>query len=355
MTLFLQSDKAIKLPKLSDKVSGAKLVIDFRDGTYKLNGEAAELNTLIEKTNKGRGGKIDAYGQWSETLDYELGVSVDQRTFNRGLIVEQGYANLFLNSKAPVTQTISIKISATTEALILSVAGTGSAEAKKGGVSLGKASDQNPIVLHGANLGVGTHSIEIVVSGTLNYVGLYRSIQMVERISRLTTLGDVAALSPSVIKLKASILSSVIANWAGCIVVKNYIPHDISDRSKTVAQYCSILQVKNTEGKGYFVARQENGPFTNILRCSEVTVKIEQTNTQLSNSNIYALNFSPTSAKLAHNGSLSNQVEMSGVALSDIFVGSGDDWSATLTNYVQEILLFDRNLTDEELIKITSQ
>lgn len=354
MTLFLQSDKAIKLPKLSSKVSGAKLEIDFRDGTNKLNGTLADLNTLIEKKNIGRGGKFDAYGLWSETLDYELGVSVDQRTFNRGLIAEQGYTNLFLNSKAPVTQTISITISATIEALILSVAGTGVAEAKKGGLSLGKASNQNPIVIHGSDLGLGIHSIEIIVTGALSYVGLYRSTQMVARISRLTTGGVPATLLDSIIKIKPSVVSSLIPSWVGCVVIKNYIPQDIFDRSKNGAQSGSILQVKNTDSKGYFVARQENGLVTNILRRFDVTEKIEQTNTPLSNSNIYALNFSPTSAKLAHNGSLSNQVTMSGVALSDIFVGSGDAWSSTLTNYVQEILLFDRQLTEEELIEITS-
>ena len=69
---------------------------------------------------------------------------------------------------------------------------------------------------------------------------------------------------------------------------------------------------------------------------------------------MYALNFSPVAAKLAHNGSMSNEVTMSGVALSDIFVGSGEAWSTTITNYVQEILLFNRQLTDAELIKITS-
>lgn len=354
MTLFLQSDKAIKLPKLSSKVSGAKLEIDFRDGTNKLNGTLVELNTLIEKKSLGRGGKFDVYGLWSETLDSELGVSVDQRTFNRGLIVEQGYINLFLNSKAPVTQTISITISATTEPLILSVAGTGIAEAKRGGISLGKASDQNPIVLHGSDLGLGTHSIEIIVTGDLSYVGLYRSTQLVERISRLTTLGTQTTLPDGIIKIKPSVVNSLIPSWVGCIVIKNYIPQDIFDRSKGIAQSGSILQVKNTASKGYFVARQENGLVTNILRRFDATEKVEQTNTQLSNSNVYALNFSPTSAKLAHNGSLSNQVEMTGVALSDIFVGSGDAWSKTITNYVQEVLLFDRQLTEEELIEITS-
>lgn len=354
MTLFLQSDKAVKLPKLSSKVSGAKLEIDFRDATYKLNGVAAEINTLIEKKSIGRGGKLDAYGIWSETLDYELGVSVDQRTFNRGLIAEQGYTNLFLNSKAPVTQTISITIGATTDALILSVAGTGIAEAKRGGLSLGKASNQNPIVIHGSELGLGTHSIEIIVTGALSYVGLYRSTQMVERISRLSTGGSPATLSNSFIKIKPSVVSSLIASWVGCIVIKNYIPQDIFDRSKNIAQSGSILQVKDTEGNGYFVARQENGPYKNILRKFDSVEKIEDVNTPLSNTNVYALNFDNTHAKLAHNGSLSNEVTLTGVALRDIFVGSGDTWSTTITNYVQEILLFDRQLTDEELIEITS-
>lgn len=354
MTLFLQSDKAIKLPKLSSKVLGAKLEIDFRDGTNKLNGALVDLNTLIEKTNKGRGGKIDAYGIWTETLDYELGVSVDQRTFNRGLIVEQSYTNLFLNSKAPVTQTISVTITAATEALILSAAGNGIVEAKIGGLLLGKASNQNPVVIHGSKLGLGTHSIEIIVTGALSYVGLYRSVQMVERVSRLTTLGTTAALADTVIRIKPSVINSLIASWTGCIVIKNYVPQDIFDRTKNTAQSGSILQVKNAEGKGYFVARQENGPLTNILRRFDMTEKIEQTNTPVSNSNIYALNFSPTSAKLAHNGSLSNEVTTTGVTFSDIFVGSGNSWSTTITNYVQEILLFDRQLTDEELISITS-
>lgn len=355
MTLFLQSDKAIKLPKLSSKVLGAKLEIDFRDGTNKLNGALVALNTLIEKKNLGRGGKIDAYGQWSETSDYELGVSVDQRTFNRGLIVEQGYSNLFLNSKAPVTQTISITISATTEALILSAAGAGIAEAKKGGISLGKASNQNPIVIHGSDLGLGTHNIEIIVTGALSYVGLYRSVQMVERISRLTTLGNIVTLADGIIKIKPSVVSSLIPSWVGCIVIKNYIPQDIFDRSKNIVQSGSILQVKNTDSKGYFVARQENGHVKNILRKFDGIEKIEDVNTPLSNTNVYALNFDNTRAKLAHNGLISNQVQMSTpVALTDIYIGSGDAWSKTITNYVQEILLFDRQLTDEELIKITS-
>ncbi|MBJ8472558.1 hypothetical protein [Acinetobacter pittii] len=354
MTLYLQSDKAIKLPKLSNKVSGAKLVIDFRDSTYLQNGNAVGLSTLIEKTSAGLGGKYDTNGVWSEVAQYELGMSVDQRTFNRGLLVEAPFANLFLNSKAPASQTVTITVAAVTEVFILSVVGTGSVEVKIGSKSFGSASYQKPLVVFGTDITVGTFNVVLTVTGELSYVGFYRTVQAVERIARITTIANLVTRVGDVVKIKQSVLAGLLTNFTGCVVIKNYIPVNIYDRSKNIAQSGSILQVKNTEGKGYYVARQENGPVTNILRRSDATEKIEQTNTQLSNLNIYALNFSPASAKLAHNGSLSNQVAMSGVALSDIFVGSGDAWSATITNYVQEILLFDRNLTDEELIKITS-
>lgn len=354
MTLFLQADKALKLPKLSEKVGGAVLQLDFRDNTFKRSGLDVALSTLIEKTSQGVGGKYDAYGVWEEVAQYGLGVSVDQETFNRGLLIEASFANLFLNSKAPVTQTISVTVTAATEAFLLSVVGSGSATVSVGSKVFGSATYQKPLHIQGDEFGIGTHNVVITVNSPLEYVGFYRTVQAVERIARITTAGNLVTRVADVVKIKQDVLNALLTNFTGCIVVKNYSPNNIFDRSKTIAQSGSILQVKNTEHKGYFVARQENGTMTNLLRRSDATEKIEQTNTPLSNSNVYALNFSPTSAKLAHNGSTSNAVAMSGVALSGIFVGSGEAWSTTITNYVQEILLFNRQLSDEELIKITS-
>jgi hypothetical protein len=354
MTLFLQADKALKLPKLSEKVAGAVVQLDFRDNTFKRSGSDVALNTLIEKTSQGVGGKYDAYGVWEEVAQYGLGVSVDQQTFNRGLLIEASLANLFLNSKTPVTQTISVTIVATTEAFLLSVAGTGSATVSVGSKVFGTATSQKTLHIQGDEFGIGTHSVVITVNNPLEYVGFYRTIQAVERVARITTSNNLVTRVADVVKIKQDVLTALLTNFTGCIVIKNYIPKNIFDRSKTLTQSGSILQVKNTEQKGYFVARQENGTRTNFLRRFDATEKIELINTQLSNSNVYALNFSPVAAKLAHNGSMSNEVTMSGVALSDIFVGSGEAWSTTITNYVQEILLFNRQLTDAELIKITS-
>ncbi|MDN4021506.1 hypothetical protein QX205_15630 [Acinetobacter pittii] len=354
MTLFLQADKSLKLPKLSEKVSGAVLQLDFRDNTFKRSGSDAALSTLIEKTSQGVGGKYDAYGTWEQVVQYGLDVSVDQQTFNRGLLIEAPFANLFLNSKTPVTQTISITVAAVTEAFILSVAGTGSVEIKIGSKSFGTASYQKPLVLYGSDITIGTFDAVLTVTGTLSYVGFYRTVQAVERVARVTTVGNLVTRVGDVVKINQAVLNTLLTNFTGCIVVKNYIPNDIFDRSKTNAQSGSIIQVKNTAHKGYFVARQENGPMTNLLRRIDATEKIEQTGTQLSSSNVYALNFNPASAKLAHNGSLSNELTLTGVTLSDIFIGSGDNWSTVISNYIQEVLLFDRNLTDQELIAISS-
>jgi|GEM_PF-5456699 len=353
MTLFLQSDKALKLPKLSEKVGGAVLQLDFRDNTFKRSGSDVALNTLIEKTSLGVGGKYDAYGTWGEVAQYGLDTSVDQQTFNRGLLIEAPFANLFLNSKSPVTQTISITVAAVTEAFLLSVVGTGSATVTVGSKVFGSATYQEPLHIQGDELGIGTHEVVITVNNQLEYVGFYRTVQAVDRIARVTTLGNLVTRVGDIVKIKQAVLSALLTNFTGCVVIKNHVPNNIFDRSKTISQSYSIIQVKNTAHKGFFVARQENGPMTNILRRSDATEKIEHTNTPLSNSNVYALNFSQTGAKLAHNGSLSNEVTLTGVTLSDIFIGSGDNWSTIFTNYVQEILLFDRQLSDEELKKIT--
>lgn len=351
MSLILKSNKSLEFNKLSSLVSTPKLEIDFRDGKYRKNGLAVNsLDFLLEKTTLGRSGKYNSYAEWSEVMDYMLRVSIDPTAFKKGMLIEAGFNNLFINSKQPVSQSINILPSLTT-AYMLSVTGGGSATLTIDGLIIGVATQFNPVTYFAsANI---AKSAVITINGVLDYVGFYSSAQAVERITRITTLSTGANYVGDVVRIKQGIINELLTNWTGCIVLKNYIPKDVFDRTKVAAQSGSIVQIKNASQNGIYVARQENGPRRNLLRTKSINESITDLPTDLSNNNTFALNFTKTSAKLAHNGHLSELLTFAEVVPTDILIGCGDTWSSNINNYVEQILLYDRQLTDDELMLIT--
>lgn len=358
MALILKSNSKLEYPSLEQLIGkSASLHLDFRNQSYKINGvPTSSISDVITVERKARSGKYDVFGNWEEVIPDDTPIiSVDQYSYKKGLLIEAAFTNLLLNSKTPNTQTITVTVPNLTTAYILSVGGTGEAVLTVNGVVVGTAREGQPLPYLPDSTGSKTIKVEPV--GSLSYYGFYSSVEARNRVTRPTSTTAAAPVVTPKASIKSTILADILGtNFSGCLVVRQFFPPDIFDRSKTVVQTGSITQIRGAGNPGIFVGRQENGGLTNLVRAqgSAEGEKLSAINSPLQRSNIYALNFSSTSAKLSANGYLSEALSFPEITPNRIYIGSGDFWSINVTNYIEEVLVFNSQLTDDELLKITS-
>ena len=356
MTIAIKSNIAIKLKKLTDyNISGLTASLDFRDGTYKKNGANIALSDLIAVTRSTTGGQYDAYANYSEVGANMPRISTDLTSVKKGLFVESGFTNQFKNSFAPANQSIATSQSIGAP-LILDVVGTGSITVSKSGVALGTATQDNPVVIFPDTTGSVTY--DFIVSGSLTYAAFYISTSAIKRVTRAkTTTANITVNSDIAQIIGSSKLIDLFgSDKTGCVVIKQFTPKNVFERTKSNAQTTPILQLidATTSTSGVFVNRQLNSTLGNFLRIQDgAKEQIYSASLELKQRNIYAINVSPTTAKMAVNGALSGKLTFNTLDYATINIASGTSYSANDTQYVEEILFFDRELTDDELKLIT--
>jgi len=203
-----------------------------------------------------------------------------------------------------------------------------------------------------------TVTLNVVIEGSLELCTYYTTIDCVRQVTRVKTTTAAVQANTDIVKLiTAKIIELLGSDLTGCIVVKQFVPGKIFDRSKTQARTSPILQFTTTDNNvGIFVNRAENSPLGNFLRvrtaASVETVK--PTSLTLQQSNIFAVNVSPTASQLAVNGEIGEEITFPAMTLNKLSIGSGEAYSINNTNYIEEILFFDRVLTVDELKAIST-
>ncbi|QUY35615.1 hypothetical protein [Acinetobacter junii] len=357
MGLVLKSNTAMTLKKLTDLgLSGVTAHLDFRDATYKQGSTAVDLTSLLTCVRSTIGGSVNAYTEYTEVAANMLRNSYSASAAKKGLLIEGQFTNYFLNSQAPVSQSISIS-QATNIANVLDVIGTGSAKLYDASNNLlGTAIQGKPFVY--VPSAAGTVTLNIVIEGSLQFCSYYTSIDCIRQVTRVkTTTASVQANTDIVKLITAKITEFLGSDLTGCIVVKQFVPGKIFDRNKTQARTSPILQFTTTDNNvGIFVNRAENSSLGNFLRVRTATPveTVKPTSLNLQQSNIFAVNVSPTAAQLAVNGEIGEEITFGAMALNKLCIGSGEAYSVNNTNYIEEILFFDRVLTIEELKMIST-
>lgn len=358
MGLVLKSSSSLILKKLTDLgFAGVSAHLDFRDGIYKQGSAQVDITTLLTCIRSTIGGSLNAYSEYSEVAANMLRTSFSSPASKKGLFIEGQFTNYFLNSHAPASQALTIP-QATNIANVLDVIGSGSAKLYDASNNLiGIATQGKPVVFLPTTS--ATVTLNIVIEGSLQFCAYYTTIDCVRQVTRAKTTTTPAQANSDVVKLITSKITEFLgSDLTGCIVVKQFVPGKIFDRSKTQARTSPILQFTTTDNNvGIFVNRAENSSLGNFLRIRTATPveTVKPTSLTLQQSNIFAVNVSPTSAQLAVNGDVGEEITFPAMTtLNKLCFGSGEAYSINNTNYIEEILFFDRVLTVEELKAIST-
>lgn len=357
MTTVIQSDVSVIYKKLSEfNLPGLTGSLDFRDATYKIGSTNVALTDVIGCTRNNLAGAYNGMFEYSSVANNLPRITVDPSTMKKGLAIEAVFVNSLLNSTAPVSRSLTFTLGPKIAA-VLECIGSGSVEVKDGSTILGVATQNNPFVYVNAGTGNQTLNLTLTVTGTLEYYCLYSGTGNRKRVTRIATTTAIATYNSDVIKVNETQLSALFNNGEGCVVIKQIFPEPIFDRKLTNSSTLPFFQFLDAASDtGIYVNRMENGSRPNFLRLKDTVVERFLNSAELSENNTVAINFSKTGAKLAMNGNIGQPLAFnSAVDLTRMYLGSGISYTTNGTQVLQEVLFFNRQLTDEELKLITSQ
>lgn len=357
MSLLLKSNIALNLKKLTSVVSDAiTAYCDFRDSTYSLNNTTVSYSDIFNVIRSTVGGALTPDGTYNNIASNTGRVSFDLSRNKKGLLIEQIHTNEFYNSYAPASHSRNYTINVGSGVRVLSCVGSGKIELLIDGVSKGFATELKPLFY--LPLAASTQ-VQFIVSGVLTYAAFYATIDSTERITRIQTgVSSTAVSQPDVIEVKPSLFSQLLNAGTGCIVMKISIPADVFNRNLTGAQSGTLLLYLDTSNYGIFAARStgdQRGHFLRVLESAGATEKQAATNAPITKDLIVAVNVSPNSSKMAVNGKVSQAItHAAAITLAKMYIASGSVWSTGITNYLQELVFYNRNLDDSELALITT-
>ncbi|MEA1231108.1 hypothetical protein ODQ17_17170 [Acinetobacter sp. IRS14] len=356
MTATVISDKSVVYKKLSDlgipNLTGS---LDFRDASFKIGSASVAITDVITCTRANTAGSYNGAFDYSIVNNNLPRTTVDPTTMRKGLMVEAMFVNSLLNSMTPATRSLAFTLGSKIAA-VLECIGTGSVEVKDGTTVLGIATQDTPFVYVNSGTGNQTLNLTLTVSGSLQYYCLYSGTGNRKRVTRIVTTTAAATYNSDVIQVNASQLATLFNNGEGCVVIKQNFPSPLFNRNltnSTTLPFFQFLEAATTNG--IFVNRMENGSRPNFLRLKDAVVEPFLNSAELSENNTMAINFSKTGAKLAMNGVIGQTLSFSGTTdLTRMYLGSGITYTTNGTQVLQEVLFFNRQLTDQELLAITT-
>lgn len=354
MTLILKSDTAMKVRELKGVAASSVLSLDFNNKSFIKNGtNLNSLDNVLVSTATNPRGYYTPFGVYGEVTDNSNVASTDLDTFKRGLLIESNSANLYGNSSTPTVKTLTFS-SDRLNAHILRMVGTGSLQVKEGGSVIGTVNEKNVLLFSSTETTV-TRTIEVTPIGDVSYVAFEKTAIPVPRVTRIKTLNSSAiSYKSALVQIDPTLLSELLTNFEGCIVIKQHIPESYGNRESYNRQTIAVLSATDGATNGIFAVKGISSPYEFALRTMSTKEVIRESLLTSKTRTITALNFSKTNAKMYINSINIGESTFDSVALSKLFIGSSDVWSTTGTNYIEEVLLFDRQLTDEEMIEVTS-
>lgn len=356
MTVVVQSDVSVIYKKLTDlgipNLTGS---LDFRDATYKVGANPVALTDVLACTRNNIAGSYNGMFDYSTVANNLPRITTDPSTMKKGLMVEAMFVNSLLNSTAPVNRTLTFGLGSKV-ALVLECIGTGSVEIFSSGVSLGVATQSRPVVYINTTAATQNLNLSLVVGGTLEYYCLYSGTGNRKRVTRIVTSAATATYNSDVIKLNENQLAALFNNGEGCVVIKQAFPLALFDRNQTASTTLPFFQfLEASSDSGIFVNRMENGIRPNFLRLKDSVIERFVNSAELAENNTVAINFSKTGAKLAINGNVGQSLAFNAaIDLTRMYFSSGITYTTNGTQVLQEILFFNRQLTDQELLLITT-
>lgn len=357
MGTLVKSSEKIRFKKLTDlNLQGQTAYLDFRDKTYKLASSNVLLTDIISCSRNNVAGSYNGLLEYSTVSANLPRLSTDPSTMRKGLLIEAGFTNSLQNSFTPANRSVTFALGSKI-ALVLECLGDGSVELFSGGVSLGTATQDSPLVYVNSTAATQNLSLSLVVNGTLNYYCLYSGSGNRKRITKIETGVSSVAYSSDLIKVNENQLANLFNSGVGCVVIKQSFPKAVFDRRLTASNIIPFFQFLEATGdNGIFLSRMENGSRPNFLRLKDNGGEKYWNISEPSESSTIAINFSKSSAKATINGIIGETLSFSSALdLTRLYLcSSGSTYTINGTQIIQEIQFFNRQLTDQELLAITT-
>lgn len=354
-TIFKSNSIAKKYLATSLKLSlpsDFKLSADFVMEKYTINGAVKTISDILTNT------RSTAAGYINDTGAYIVAPPAVPRLHNdsdlgKGLLIEPVFTNQLANSAVPAAQTVTVNISALTWN-VLQVWGAGSCaieikDSTGNSITSGVSTQSAPFMYkHTASI---SGAQVTVTPSNLTHFQFYTSALPRIKQTKAPSTGVVAV---EINQLNQALFQSLLSTRNEMTVVLRKVEmKDYVDVTKSAAQSGTIMQaIEDTSGKGLFVARQKGGANNKgVLRVLTSTESLK-TNIESVSDEVFALAFSSTEAKIFQNGTILKTTISEALTLVKLYIGGGVSWSTTFEQLIKELYVYDRKLTDAELLEI---
>lgn len=324
--------------------------LNFDAMTYKQDGVAKSFEDLISLTRGSAAGYIDSTGNYAVAgvnaprfhNDPELG---------RGFLIESPITNLLANPTAPAAQTITTNLSVTSW-FVVQVWGTGSCSViikDSGGATIvtGVATEAAPFMYKPVSLANGV-TVTVTPSNILHFQAY---VSALPKIKQTKATGTVAT---EIVLFNKTLLASILAvRNEITIILKKSEMKDFADASLSNGQSGTIMQImQENDAKGIYVARQKGGANKKGILRTSLTADNTITNIESTQKEVFALAIGSNKATMYQNGAIVELPITEALALARLYLGGGIAWSVTFSQLLKEVYIYDRKLTNAELLAL---
>lgn len=355
MTLVLKSNVNLVSGRVTDNLAVQPMAYaDFRTGDYFVDGQSQSISDIITVNQSAVSGVYDLFGNYNQTPANTARVSVDRRTLEKGLLIEEVTTNILVDPLNVKSQTVTLNTTASalsTKVFLLSVVGSGSVRMEIPEDNYNEtATEGKPIYFRPQVAGNLTASI--FVEGVVEYASLVIPRSPVEPVNRSggNYLRDE-------VKLKDSIVGNLNQFT---VVIEFFTPARLFPAHYLPTPTSGILQVQGSAfgGLGALTLTRnepETGGYIRFRKTTPQTLSTLTDSSGLAHKNVVAIRVGASDASFAINGQYVGEFTHELDSITAIFIGGGSAVSPDRTLYVQQLAVVDSQLNNADLEKASSR
>lgn len=357
MSIILKSNVVAKKVIASKLAINApqdfKVAMDFTKERYAYNGVSKDISELLTSTRSQAGGYINNSGEYAVASPSVIRIHNDPYA-GKGMLSEAAYTNNLANPSAPATQTITTNIAAGVYFMI-QVWGEGSCQVDiktDAGVSVssGVATEALPFYYLSV-AGITGAKVTVTPNGIThfqNQVGRSTAKKQTKNLGIVTA--DITTFNNTYL---ANLLSS--RSELTVVVRRRSIKHMIPNMTTAVTLGTVVALTNSTSIEGVFASRNIGLNNLGTLRRNIGAENNSVTNGVSTDDadDIFAVAVNNSGVSMAHKGAVVALPITSGIAdMSKLYIGGGSSYLVNDEHIIKELYIYDRKLTDAELLKI---
>lgn len=327
--------------------------MSFATEKYTLDGTVKAIKDMIISSRTTTAGYVDNSG------DYAVAATTTARIHNsnsigKGLLIEGAFTNVLANPSTPTTQTITQTLGATSF-FVVQVWGTGACavEIKTSAgalVETGIATEAQPYLFIDKTTGIINAQVKVTPTNITHFQA-YSNATATKKQTKAPAAGLVASDS---ITITPSVFSTVMATRNEMtIVIKRAEAKKLVANTYNLVRNAVVTNITdNSTAKGIFVGKNISGNSFGSLRVNQATDVTIQ-NIESSGSEVFAVAFNKTAVSLLQNGSVVSLPITETSPVSRAYLGGGAAGTTASDHIIKEVYVYDRKLTDAELLAIT--